>query len=151
MRRQVDGGGGARPLKRAPVQLRLSYVLAVGVGGAIGSMLRYVVSIVLTERIGPGFPWATLFINVTGSFILAMIAELSTTRVIALSPAMRVLLTVGFVGGYTTFSTFTNEALALIGERALAASFLYTMASLVGGLAAAYLGLIAVRLLGALR
>ena len=133
------------------VNVRLSFVLAVGVGGAVGSMLRYVVSIALTERIGPGFPWATLFINVTGSFVLAIIAELSASRVIALSPAMRVLLTVGFVGGYTTFSTFTNEALALVGERALAASFVYTMASLAGGLAAAYLGLVAARLLGALR
>ncbi|TAM61473.1 CrcB family protein [bacterium] len=114
-------------------------------------MLRYVVSVALTERVGPGFPWATLFINVSGSFILALIAELSTTRVVTLSPAARVLLTVGFVGGYTTFSTFTNEALTLAGERALMASFVYTMASLGGGLAAAYLGLIAARLLGALR
>ncbi|TAM78489.1 fluoride efflux transporter CrcB [bacterium] len=133
------------------MNLRLSLVLAVGIGGAAGSMLRYVVSVAMTQRIGPGFPWATLFINVTGSFILALIAELSTTRVIALSPAARVLLTVGFVGGYTTFSTFTNEALALAGERALMASFVYTLASLTGGLAAAYLGLVAARLVEVIR
>ncbi|MDE2573212.1 MAG: fluoride efflux transporter CrcB [bacterium] len=120
-------------------------------GGAVGSILRYVISVLVTERVGPGFPWSTLCVNVTGSFILAVIAELSTTRVIVLSPAVRVLLTVGFVGGYTTFSTFTNEALALVGERAVAASFLYTMASLAGGLIAAYLGLIAARAVEVMR
>ncbi|HVA36640.1 MAG TPA: fluoride efflux transporter CrcB [Candidatus Dormibacteraeota bacterium] len=128
------------------MNLRLSFILAVGIGGALGSMLRYVVSVLVTERAGPGFPWGTLLINVTGSFILAVIAELSTTRVITLNPLARVLLTVGFVGGYTTFSTFTNEALALVGERAVVASFVYTMASLGGGLAAAYLGLVVARL-----
>jgi len=133
------------------VNLRLSLILAVGLGGAIGSILRYVVSVLITERVGPGFPWATLFINVTGSFILAAIAELSTTRVITLNPALRVLLTVGFVGGYTTFSTFTNETLTLVGERALVASFIYTMASLAGGLTAAYLGVVAARLVEAIR
>lgn len=133
------------------MNLRLSLILAVGLGGAIGSILRYVVSVLITERVGPGFPWATLFINVTGSFILAAIAELSTTRVITLNPALRVLLTVGFVGGYTTFSTFTNETLTLVGERALVASFIYTMASLAGGLTAAYLGVVAARLVEAIR
>lgn len=114
-------------------------------------MARYVLSVLITERVGPGFPWATLFINVTGSFVLAVIAELSTTRVIVLNPAARVALTVGFVGGYTTFSTFTNEALTLVGERALVASFIYTMASLIGGVFAAYLGVVSVRFLDALR
>src|SRR5579875_3522911 len=126
--------------------MQLSSLLAVGVGGAIGSMLRYALSVLITERVGAGFPWATLAINVTGSFILALIAEFASARVIVVQPAVRLMLTVGFVGGYTTFSTFTYELLTAIGERAVGTAAAYLLASVAGGLLAAYLGVIVARL-----
>jgi CrcB protein len=126
--------------------MQLSSLLAVGAGGAIGSMLRYALSVLITERVGAGFPWATLAINVTGSFILALIAESASARVIVVQPAVRLMLTVGFVGGYTTFSTFTYELLTAIGERAVGTAAAYLLASVAGGLLAAYLGVIVARL-----
>ncbi len=82
----------------------------VGVGGALGSMARYGVSLALPSV---GFPYATLAVNVIGCFCIGL-AMPSVERAATLSPELRVLVIVGFLGGFTTFSAFGQETLALL-------------------------------------
>ena len=85
----------------------------VAVGAAIGGALRYLVTVFVQPRAGPGFPVATMLINITGSLLLGfLMAYLAETAV--MGPELRLLLTSGFCGGYTTFSTFSYETFALM-------------------------------------
>ncbi len=120
--------------------------LVVAVGGAAGAMARYAVSGWAQERWGAGFPYGTILINVTGSFILGLFATLSLRYL--WSDSWRLLVAIGFVGAYTTFSTFEYESLRLVeqgGQYRAAAVNLF--GSVVAGFAAAYLGIIVARLL----
>ncbi|MGC2128457.1 MAG: fluoride efflux transporter CrcB [Candidatus Aquilonibacter sp.] len=120
-------------------------VVAVAVGAAIGGVLRYVVGQYFLQRFGPGFPYGTLFINVTGSLCIGVVAELGVTRALGMTPLLRILLATGVLGGYTTFSTFSIDAITLLAEGMLPA-FVYTAASVVLGLAGAAAGVVLARL-----
>ena len=122
--------------------------LAVGVGAGLGGMCRYAMGAAFLARFGPGFPWGTFTINVSGSFLIGLIAELAQTRAIGIDPLLRVLLTAGFLGGYTTFSSFSFETVTLANERDWKLSLAYGVGSLVLGIAACYFGMVAARLLG---
>jgi CrcB protein len=114
-------------------------LLWVGVGGFVGANARYVLGLWIAARLGSSFPWGTLLINVTGSLLIGIILTVLTDRLVA-DPAWRLLLVVGFLGGYTTFSSFTMEALDLAqgGEWLLALA--YVLGSNIVGLAAVVLG-----------
>jgi CrcB protein len=119
--------------------LTLRGALWVGVGGFVGAIARYLLSLWVDARMATPFPVATLLINVSGSFILGTLSgalEFST-----LPPEIRLTLGVGFLGAYTTFSTFTYETLRLVeaGNAGLALGYVAT--SVVTGLIAATLGL----------
>jgi len=120
-------------------------LLAVAAGGAIGASIRFVIATWFAERLGPGFPWSTLTINVTGSFLLGIVLALAASRA-GFGPYLRVFLATGVLGGYTTFSTFAYEAYALGATGLFAQSLAYVLASLVAGIVAAYAGVVAVRL-----
>jgi fluoride exporter len=124
-------------------------VLAIAVGGGLGSVLRYVVAVFVTAQTGAGFPWGTLLINVSGSLIIGVIAELTQTRVFAMPNVMRLFWMVGVLGGYTTFSTFSLDAVTLAGDRAPWIALGYVCASVVLGVLAATAGIAAVRALHA--
>jgi|SRR5271163_4360516 len=115
-------------------------VLFVALGGAIGSVARYLVSGWFAARFGPAFPYGTFVINVTGSFIIGMFFAFAQDR-ISLSPYWRPFFAVGVVGGYTTFSTFEYESVRLLqsGEMLLAA--VYLIGSVVLGAIGTILGL----------
>jgi len=87
--------------------------LLVTLGGGIGAVTRYMLSTMIHSVWGLGFPWGTLSVNVLGSFIIGLVMALSLDRNMV-SPEVRVLLTTGFCGGLTTFSTFSYETLALL-------------------------------------
>jgi CrcB protein len=108
-------------------------VTAVALGGALGSVARYLAGIAAGRLLGMSFPWGTLIINVTGSLLIGLFAGLFATRW-DLSQPVRVFLTVGICGGYTTFSTFALDAFYLI-ERGEAAGA-YAIASVVLSVAA---------------
>jgi CrcB protein len=110
-------------------------LLAVCLGGALGSGARYLVSLGALRFLGAGFPWGTLTVNVVGSFLLGVLAHLAAQELPA-SPAMRLLITTGFCGGFTTYSTFNNETLKLLedGRMGLAAGYLIGTAVLCLGL-----------------
>ena len=115
-------------------------IFLVGAGGFVGANARFIVATYFAKRFGTSFPYGTLFINVTGSFILGLFLALAAHAVIT-DEALRWLIAVGFCGGYTTFSTFTFETLTLIREkRPFQAIFGNVLVSYVLGLAAALLG-----------
>lgn len=91
----------------------MALYLLVTVGGGIGAATRYALSSWVHSVLGLAFPWGTLLVNVLGSFIIGAVMVLSLDRGVV-SPEVRVLLTTGFCGGLTTFSTFSYETLALM-------------------------------------
>lgn len=121
--------------------------LAVGAGSAFGGMLRYAVTGLFAALLGAGFPFGTFFINLSGSFLIGLIAELTLTRTLATDPLLRVGLTVGVLGGYTTFSSFAFEAFTLGSEREWRLAAAYGLGSVVLGVTACYAGVVAARLM----
>jgi CrcB protein len=112
-------------------------------GGAVGTGARYLLSGWILAFAGPSFPWGTLAVNATGSFLLGVITQVAlTTRL--LSPTLRLALSAGLLGGFTTYSTFNYETIAYLRDRAwmygmlnVAATVLLCLAAGIGGLAAA--------------
>jgi CrcB protein len=111
------------------------FILAVAVGGACGSVARYLVAIGSSRLFGPAFPWGTLIINVAGSALIGIFAGLFAAKW-DLPQAARIFLIVGICGGFTTFSTFSLDAWYLIERGQVAASVAYMLASVVLSLAA---------------
>src|SRR5690348_1728836 len=118
--------------------------LCVGVGGFVGANARYILGTWIVGRLGPSFPAHTFVINLSGSFLIGVVLTLLTER-LEVDPAWRLLLVVGFLGGYTTFSSFSFEALGLLrGGDWLAAAW-YILGSNVLGLLACAAGIALVR------
>lgn len=122
----------------------LTKYLAVAAGGALGAMLRYFLGSTMLGRAFAPFPTATFVINVTGSFIIGLFLTLATERV-HLSPHLRLAVAVGFVGAYTTFSTFEYETAKLIEDGDVTRALLNVLLSFVVGLLAVWLGIFAAR------
>ncbi len=110
--------------------MNIQFILAVAAGGALGSVMRYLVGIASGRAFGTDFPWGTLIINVTGSFLIGIFAAMFALRW-NLPQAVRIFLTVGICGGYTTFSTFSLDAWYLIERGQTWASATYMIASVV--------------------
>ena len=108
--------------------MNLLTVLAIGVGGGIGAVLRYLVSVAALRLIGPGFPWGTLAVNVAGSLAMGVLVSLFAQRWPA-SGEMRAFLTTGILGGFTTFSAFSLDAVALAERDAWLAAAAYVAGS----------------------
>lgn len=118
--------------------------LMIGAGAFIGANLRYLVQTWSAARFGPDWPAGTLLVNVTGSFALAFFVTLATTRLIV-SPNTRLFVTVGLLGGYTTFSSYMVETLNLMQTGRWLPTLFYFLGNIVLGLMAAILGIIAAR------
>jgi len=122
----------------------------VALGSAVGGVARFGLATAIQQRIGPNFPAGTLVVNITGSFLLGVLLRYALATD-AISPDVRALLTTGFCGGYTTFSTFTYDTLLLIEEGGNARATLYVVLSVVLSLVGAWLGIATARELLALR
>lgn len=114
--------------------------LLVALGGAIGSVARYLVNLATTRAFGFGFPWGTLTVNIVGCLVMGLLAGLLAMR--GGSNELRVFLLTGILGGFTTFSAFSLDAVTLWerGQPALAggyvvASVTVSIAAVIGGLA----------------
>lgn len=118
--------------------------LAVAAGSALGGVLRYFLGGSVLSRIATPFPFATFVINITGSFILGFFLTLVAERV-NLSPHLRLAIAVGFVGAYTTFSTFEYETARLIEEHGWTLALLNLSLSVVVGFVAVMGGIFAAR------
>ncbi|HYE58901.1 MAG TPA: fluoride efflux transporter CrcB [Rhodothermales bacterium] len=111
------------------------HVLFVALGGALGAVLRYGVGLLVLHRGQVSFPWATLLVNLTGSFLIGLIGP-SLVR----HDAARLLLAVGVLGGFTTFSTYSLDALTLLHAHRYTALAAYVLVSTLGGLGLCALG-----------
>jgi fluoride exporter len=119
-------------------------ILLVGLGGLIGSVARYLVAILFAGQFASSFPLATFAVNIAGCFLIGILFALSDRGNI-LSPEWRVLLTTGFCGGFTTFSTFSYESIKLMQDSEFLYLGLNVVLSVVIGFAATYLGILLVR------
>lgn len=113
--------------------------LFIGIGGIVGALLRYYVGLMFVDQTLSGFPISTLIVNLLGCFVLGWF----TTRVAAhkvLRPEIISGLGTGLIGSFTTFSTFSADALLLMQENRLGAAFTYVLLSLFGGLIFSFAG-----------
>ena len=116
----------------------MKYVL-VTVGGGAGSLLRYMAGSAIMARLGARFPWGTMAINVTGCFLIGFLMTVFTER-FPPGTNWRPLLVIGFLGGYTTFSSFEWETFTAVRDGALWTGMLNVVSSIVAGYAAVWLG-----------
>jgi CrcB protein len=123
----------------------MTKLLLVAAGGAVGSVARYLVGAQALRLMGPTWPYGTFTVNVTGGFLMGILAAWLAHRGNANSENMRVLLAVGVMGGFTTFSAFSLETALMIQKRAYGQAFTYTAASVLLSVAALYAGMFVAR------
>jgi CrcB protein len=119
-------------------------VWAIALGAAIGGVARYYLSTAVQHRLGATFPWGTLLINVSGSLLLGFIIRYALATP-SMSLELRALLTTGFCGGYTTFSTYSYETAALLEDGQYERAGLYAFGSAILALAATLGGFLLAR------
>ena len=122
----------------------------VALGGGVGAVLRYQAGRTLTGLLGPPavatFPWATLFVNIVGSLAMGLLAGWLARHGSTTGETWRLLIGVGLLGGFTTFSAFSLEMMLLIERGQASTAFIYAAVSILAGVTALYIGLIAMRL-----
>lgn len=115
-------------------------LILIAVGGAVGSVLRYLLSTTVYLWLGRGFPYGTLAVNVLGSFVMGFLAMFLLERFVELAAELRGLLLIGVLGGFTTFSSFSVETLGLLENGELSKALLNVGGSVVLCLIAVWLG-----------
>jgi len=119
----------------------LSQIMAIMIGGALGAAMRYLVSNGFYSLLGRDFPYGTLAVNVIGSFLMGMLTVLLIDRG-EIDPLIKLAILVGFLGSFTTFSTFSMDTLVLINEGALSRAFLNMLTNVVVCVSAVWLGIV---------
>jgi CrcB protein len=114
--------------------------VAIGAGSAVGGVLRHAATLAVAAAAGPGFPWGTLLVNVTGSWAMGALTGLALSAPGAWSPTVRQGLSAGLLGGYTTFSAFSLQTVSLIAEGRWAAGGANVILSIVSCVAACWIG-----------
>lgn len=112
--------------------MQISTYVLIGVGGFFGAVARYGVNTWLTVHWGTAFPYGTLFVNLSGSFALCLIIAM-LSKGVDMAPPLRLALTAGFLGSYTTFSTFSADALLLFENGYVVRGLGYVLGSVAGG------------------
>lgn len=123
----------------------LKAIVLVGIGGGMGSVLRYITSSFMTKYFPSSFPWGTLSVNVLGCLLMGVLLSLGE-RQSWMNNDLRLLWLTGFCGGYTTFSTFASENIQLWQSGQILTVIAYTIASVLLGLVAVWLGLVMVKM-----
>ncbi len=119
----------------------------IAAGGALGAMARHGVSLTATRLLGERFPWGTFAANALGSFVLGVLLQWFLQREVG-SPGMRLMFTTGFLGAFTTFSTYSVQSVRLFEEGELGLGLANVLGNVVVGLGLAALGISAARYLG---
>ena len=114
--------------------------LVVGLGGFIGCIARYLISVLISQLFGaPAFPYATLIVNIVGCFLIGLLGGL-TENTNMFSPEMHLFLTVGILGGFTTYSAFGYQTLMLARDEQIISAILNLSAHIILGFGAVWLG-----------
>jgi CrcB protein len=116
---------------------------AVAIGAAAGGLSRFYLTVAMQERFGDAFPWGTLLINITGSLLLGFIIRYAMATSMPIE--LRLLLTTGFCGGYTTFSSYSLETAALLESGQYGRAAFYSIGSVVFSLLATFGGFLLAR------
>ena len=116
-------------------------ILLIGLGGFAGAVTRYLLDGAVSERLAGPFPWGTLVVNLSGSFALGLLFALSADRAI-LPPEIRGPILIGFIGAYTTFSTYMLESWRLIESGSVGLAAANLVGSIALGMAAVFTGLV---------
>jgi len=123
----------------------MQQILFIAVGGSLGAVARYAISTYIYQSVNEVFPWGTLVVNLSGSFIIGAFAELFETAMIP--SEWRSLVTIGFIGAYTTFSTYSLETLSLLREGELRIASMNVLASNILGIVFVGLGIYSSRMI----
>ena len=115
-------------------------LLVIGCGGAVGALMRYGLGLRIGLLTGSDFPWGTLFVNIVGCFLAGLLLTLFVTRM-PLNDLLRNGIQIGLLGGFTTFSAFSIEAIVLFDQGLWLRGVLYIIASVIVSLLGAYLGM----------
>ncbi len=146
---KAERAQAAREQPELPGSARRHYLMAmgaVGAGGLLGAGARYVVGTWVTDRWGSAFPWGTLLVNVSGSLALGFYLTLATAR-FPDRATTRLFVATGFLGAYTTFSTFSYEVVEQIQQGAFLRASTYVGTSVAAGLGAVVIGILAAQAL----
>jgi CrcB protein len=117
-------------------------VLVISAGAILGANTRYFVGLYVAERLGTAWPYGTFIINVTGSLVIGFFLALVTERYPA-DPLWRLFFATGFLGAYTTFSSYTFEAAQLARDGAYGLALLYLFGSVLAGMVGVFIGIVA--------
>lgn len=113
--------------------------VAVFIGGGLGALLRYCISLIAKKYLGLAL-WGTFFVNILGCFFIGYLLGITTHKVALLTPELKLFLTVGLLGGLTTFSTFSVEAFFLFKDGKILNAIIYLISSILFGLIATAVG-----------
>jgi fluoride exporter len=126
-----------------PTRRDMERFLWICLAGAAGTGARHLVSVWAAQRLGSAFPYGTLIVNLGGCFFIAAVMHAALT--LSWSPTLRTAITVGFLGGLTTYSSFNYETSRLLEEGATGAAVLNAAGTILGAFAAGWLGLLCAR------
>ena len=120
--------------------------IAVSLGAVAGSLSRYYLSIGSAHYMGTEFPFSTIAVNISGAWIMGLFATLVLDRVLVISPELRLMIAVGFLGSFTTFSSHELDAFHLIEQRSLGVAIAYLLGYALVGALSLYVGVLTARL-----
>jgi len=123
----------------------MKILLAIGTGSFIGGIFRYLLSQFIQAKFLSVFPYGTLSVNIIGCFLIGLVFGLADRG--NLTQEWRLILATGFIGGFTTFSAFSNETVSMLRDGQLGYALVYIIASIVLGLAATFIGISIIKLL----
>ena len=123
----------------------MSRYLMIALGGAMGAVARYQVAAAVQSRVPVGFPYGTFVVNVSGCLVMGFVTALLAERLVV-HPNWRFLIPIGFIGAYTTFSTFEMETFLAVTERSWLIASANVIGSVIAGYVALWAGVIAARL-----
>ncbi|MBD2138218.1 fluoride efflux transporter CrcB [Anabaena sp. FACHB-1237] len=125
----------------------LRQAIAISLGAIAGALTRYYLTIWFANRLGMNFPYGTFFINISGCLVMGFFTTLATQKINIISPEIKLMISTGFLGAYTTFSTFGLDTISLLQKGALFSAMTYLLGSTILGLASIQLGMIIARYL----
>lgn len=122
-------------------------LLAVSLGAIAGALSRYYISLWFLVRFGVAFPYSTFVINITGCFIMGFFFTLAAERILTITPEIKLLIATGFLGSYTTFSTYGLDTVTLLQAQRFIPALIYWLGSAMLGILSVQLGVVLARLL----